>query len=407
MSLRIYTGARGSQFVAPDHKGFGDMLADASVAADAPINSCNREKRAESLLRQIGKMSQAQLWDCSRHCTADCNGNCNPANPPGLSTHELRNDGAAYNWLPRGFRLRHWMQGIDVSRERVGAFIAEMAKRGHIVTQTYPGSPSEAQHVNFRREPRVNLWKVRPLKPGMRGGRAREVVALLRKIQEPGRRFPYLTGTSRLGSVLHYSEGRVDAVKRFQKDHHLTPDGVVGIRTITLMRGTARRPPSRLDADGVAFVIREEGEILHLYNDVNGFATFGIGHLVARQKWETLPPEVKRKYGTRDAKLPRAEALVFSRQLFDEDARRFERAVMKVPERWRNTPNRFAALFSVAFNFGEEVLTPGPPLTVLGKALDGKSVADVKSAWRELRDRNQPELKGRRDRELALFLGRP
>ena len=57
MGLRIYTGARGSQFVCDDDGGFGDTVAAISKRADAPITSCAREKAAEPFLRQLGKMS--------------------------------------------------------------------------------------------------------------------------------------------------------------------------------------------------------------------------------------------------------------------------------------------------------------------------------------------------------------
>jgi GH24 family phage-related lysozyme (muramidase) len=414
-------GARGSRFVCDETAGFGDAVAEVSRRADAPVNSCARETAAEPLLHQIGKMSQAELFACSQHCVASCNGNCNPANPPGFSTHERRNDGIAYSGIPRGGRLRYWQRGIDVDVSRVQAFIREMGQEGWLVTQTYPGSPREAQHVNFRRQPRISLWEFRPLEPGMRGRRVREVVRLLRRIQEPGKRVPYLTGTDKLPVRSFYTKNRAAAVKRFQHDHGMTVDGIVGVRTITVLRGTARRPPSRLDKVGVDFLVGFEGEVLHVYNDPAGHATFGVGHLLHRGPYTQADA---RKYGTREHPKPRADMLKLSRELLDEDAARFEKAVRRlVPVRWRKSHDRFNSLVSLAFNLGEEILTPGPPLTSFGQALQGKKVKPIADAFllyvhgRELLadvdpsalvlradEKVLPGLVRRRKAERALFL---
>jgi len=130
MALRIFTGARGRRFICDDDGGFGDLVAAISVRADAPINSCAREAAAEPFLRQLGLHSQKQLLDCAQEkrrtgrCPPQCGGNCRPANPPGQSTHERFNDGVAYLFWPRFFRLPVWGRGIDVQIDRVRAFFA-------------------------------------------------------------------------------------------------------------------------------------------------------------------------------------------------------------------------------------------------------------------------------------------
>jgi GH24 family phage-related lysozyme (muramidase) len=366
MGLRIYHGAGGSPFVCDDDGGFGDLIAQVSIEAKAPVNSCAREAEAEPLLKQIGKMSQRQLFACSQHCTANCRGNCNPANPPGFSTHERRNDGIAYKQEFRGAHLAVWKRGVDVRRDRVSAFIDAMSKRGYVVTQTYPGSPTESQHVNFRKAPKISLWRVRPLKSGDGGRRAREVARLLHSIQEPGKRTPYLqAGHKRLDGVT------VHAIQRFQRDHHITREaGTVGIHTIFALRGMARRPPSRLDNDGIAFLVKEEGEVLHVYNDPSGFATFGVGHLLHRSPFT---PADATKFGTFLKPKPHDQMLALSRRLLDDDVARFERAVLKfVPVEWRKSQDRFNAFVSIAFNLGEEILTPDAPLMDVGRALRRK-----------------------------------
>jgi hypothetical protein len=244
MSLSLFTGARGSRFVCDEDRGFGDLVATISQRADAPITSCAREAAAEPFLRQLGKMSQQQLYDCFRdfdrthRCPERCNGNCNPANPPGKSTHERRNDGVAYAWWIPFFKLPVWARGIDVQPDRVGAFCAEARREGFTVTLTYPGSPKEAQHLNFRKQPRVNLWKVRPLREGMRGPRVSLVVRMLWALIDPQTGRPYLDRHVRPRGKM--TPRVAAAVKAFQRDHHLEASGVVGIDTIRAL-GAARR----------------------------------------------------------------------------------------------------------------------------------------------------------------------
>ena len=245
MGLRIYTGARGSQFVCDDDGGFGDTVATISKRADAPITSCAREKAAEPFLRQLGKMSQQELFDCAqamartKHCPDSCHGNCNPANPPGKSTHERFNDGVAYAVWPVMFKLPPWGRGIDVQVDRVQAFCAEARKEGFTVTATYPGSPREAQHVNFRKQPKVSVWDVRPLREGSRGPRVSLVVRLLWQVVDPQTRKPYLD--PHIKPKGKFNAQVTSAVKAFQRDHHQKDDGVVGIHTIRALRAAARR----------------------------------------------------------------------------------------------------------------------------------------------------------------------
>jgi peptidoglycan hydrolase-like protein with peptidoglycan-binding domain len=245
LGLRIYTGARGSQFVCDDDGGFGDTVAAISKRADAPITSCAREKAAEPFLRQLGKMSQQELFDCAQakiktgRCPDSCHGNCNPANPPGRSTHERFNDGVAYVVWPAMFKLPVWGRGIDVQIDRVQAFCAEARREGFTVTATYPGSPKEAQHVNFRKQPKISLWDVRPLREGSRGPRVSLVVRLLWQAVDPQTGKPYLD--PHVKPKGKFNPQVTSAVKAFQRDHHQLDDGVVGIHTIRALRAAARQ----------------------------------------------------------------------------------------------------------------------------------------------------------------------
>jgi hypothetical protein len=249
MALKIYTGAGGRRFVCDSDGGFGDTVAAISVRADAPVTSCAREQAAEPFLRELGLHSQTQLWDCAqakirtRLCPPECGGNCNPANPPGKSTHERRNDGVAYGWWVPFFPLPAWARGIDVQRDRVAAFCAEARREGFTVTLTYPGAAAEAQHVNFRKRPKINLWSVRPLREGDSGTRVREVVRLLWGVEDPQTRKPYLD--PHVHPDGRYTQAVTRAVKAFQHDHHQPEDGAVGIDTIRALRAARRLQAQR------------------------------------------------------------------------------------------------------------------------------------------------------------------
>jgi hypothetical protein len=244
VGLRIYTGARGSRFVCDDDGGFGDTVAAISIRADAPVESCAREAAAEPFLRQLGKLSQKQLYDCAQakikthRCPDECHGNCNPANAPGQSTHERFNDGVAYRWWPTTFRLPVWARGIDVERDRVKAFCDEARREGFTVTLTYPGSPKEAQHVNFRKQPAVNLWQLRPLREGMSGPRVRLVVRLLWELVDPQTGHPYLD--PHIHPHGQFTSQVAAAVKAFQHDHHQPETATVDVHTIRALRAASR-----------------------------------------------------------------------------------------------------------------------------------------------------------------------
>ncbi len=244
MTLRIFTGARGSKFVCDDDGGFGDTVAAISQRADAPISSCAREQAAEPFLQQLGKMSQQQLYDCYQarlktgRCPDECHGNCRAANKPGKSTHERFNDGKAYTWWPPFFRLPVWARGIDVQIDRVAAFCDEARREGFTVALTYPGAADEVQHVNFRKQPKIDLWSIRPLREGMSGPRVRLVVRLLWAVRDPQTHRPYLDPHVHPNGK--FTPQVAAAVKAFQHDHHQPANAVVDIHTIRALRGARR-----------------------------------------------------------------------------------------------------------------------------------------------------------------------
>jgi hypothetical protein len=192
----------------------------------ASLNSCDRSTDAEPLLLKCGKHSQKELYQMF------CNHvpGANPANPPGHSTHERRNDGIAYPG-PTGEALEYWQVGMDWNNPPAAMEAAR--KRGWIATVTYPLSAHETQHVNFRKEPEAGVPNA---KPGSDGPAVHEITHVLATIRSPVNHQPYLPE-----AFSHYGDRVVDAVKRFQKDHHQKPDGVVGPHTATQLAVALRR----------------------------------------------------------------------------------------------------------------------------------------------------------------------
>jgi lysozyme len=112
--------------------------------------------RRPGVPERYGKKSQKTLFECAQkakamgRCPAEC-GECNPANEPGFSSHELHSDGAAFGSRPRGAKLPWWELGLDVGGHTEA--LAHLKALGYDVRQTYPGSPSEAHHINFSADP--------------------------------------------------------------------------------------------------------------------------------------------------------------------------------------------------------------------------------------------------------------
>lgn len=155
------------------------------------------------------------------------------ANPPGRSSHEERSDGVAYRG-PIGRWLFWWQCGIDIDDAHVDDFIREAAREGFTATITYPHSPVEYHHVNFRKQPVIpRPW--RPLKRGSSGPRVRYITRILSQVHSPSTGKPYLPYTYK-----RYTPAVEKAVRQFQVDHHQKPDGIYGIQTARQLAATWR-----------------------------------------------------------------------------------------------------------------------------------------------------------------------
>jgi hypothetical protein len=189
--------------------------------------SIYRGTDSRTLLEQCGKHDQKWLFE-----------NLPPgqANPPGASTHELFNDGVAYTW-PAHVKMSWWHCGIDVDDAHVQAACDAARARGWIVTITYPTSPVEHHHINFRKRPIINLFK--PLKLGSDGPRVKRLTQRLARLHPPPT--PGQTYMEWHGVTSHFTDHVEKAVKHFQSDHLLAPDGVVDSHTNAQLRVAWRR----------------------------------------------------------------------------------------------------------------------------------------------------------------------
>lgn len=215
----IYVSGNGHRFVA--NTKLGPIVALISEESGCQVTRCYAGADAEHLIHEVGLHTQAEVIELHARGVPGYG----PANPVWLSTHCEHNDGIAYRIWIRGKKLPWWACGIDVDPAHRAAFIATARRHGWIVTVTYPGSVGEAQHLNFRRMPRFNIWKASPLKHGMRSGRVRAVTRILCHIKDADGK-PYLTE-----AAWTMTPRVVAAVKHFQRTHHQRADGVVGLHT--------------------------------------------------------------------------------------------------------------------------------------------------------------------------------
>lgn len=131
---------------APVNQGLAAVLQDAR--AHGAFFTVVSGDRRRGVAERFGKKSQAALFNC---WVARVPG-CNPANPPGRSTHELRSDGVAYRG-PVGRKLSWWQLGLDISGAT--SLLATLDRLGYKVRRPYPDG-REAHHLNFTANPRAN-----------------------------------------------------------------------------------------------------------------------------------------------------------------------------------------------------------------------------------------------------------
>jgi hypothetical protein len=159
MNLRTFITIQGC----PVYRDIGAYIAVVINDAREAVNSINRSKEAEPILNRHGKHSQPQLFQLFEE------GKGAPANRPGTSSHELRNDGVIDPHKPVGAELEWWQQGFDVNDAGVAKVEAAAKKHGWELYRPYP-TGSEFHHLNFRVAPKrpkvgspmwARIWRIR------------------------------------------------------------------------------------------------------------------------------------------------------------------------------------------------------------------------------------------------------
>ena len=149
----------------------------------------------------------------------------------------------------------------------------------------------------------------------------------------------------------------------------------------------------RLSKKGRDFLIRQEGVRRYAYNDSEGHATFGVGHLLHRG---LVNDNDRRVWGTPSK--PKPMSLVY--ELLEGDVRKFERAVSESVGR-RLWQNRFDACVSLAFNIGTDGFRRS---TVARELRDRHRGFSLRAADAFLLWDNPSVLRPRRVWERRLFL---
>ncbi len=149
--------------------------------------------------------------------------------------------------------------------------------------------------------------------------------------------------------------------------------------------------PTAVSQKGLDFLVAQEGFIPWAYNDSQGHATFGVGHLLHHGP---VTAADRATWGTKASPKPRALVLRVLRQ---DLARRFEPAVRETVKRPLKA-HQFDALVSMAFNIGAGGFRGSTVVKRLNVG-DFHGAADAMMLWRR-----PPEIIPRRRREQQLFI---
>jgi len=159
--------------------------------------------------------------------------------------------------------------------------------------------------------------------------------------------------------------------------------------------------PTSLSAKGAEFIARQEGTVLHPYNDAAGHATIGVGHLLHKG-----PVTAADRYRWRNFTHAKAmELLRLDVKSANASVRTHVRA--KINQRQHD------ALVSFAFNVGtggfqsSDLLKtinryPGSPLGIISPLAKTKIRAQF-LRWTKAGGRSLPGLVRRRNEEARLF----
>jgi GH24 family phage-related lysozyme (muramidase) len=187
------------------------------------------------------------------------------------------------------------------------------------------------------------------------------------------------------------------ALERFPKNDPHVLQALAGYKVAKAARQRLDRQiaqvqrPTAVSAQGLDFLIAQEGFLPYAYNDSQNHATFGVGHLLHHGP-VTAADRVK--WGTKAKPKPRALVL---KVLREDLAKRFEPAVRESVKRPLKA-HQFDALVSMAFNIGTGGFR-GSTVVKRLNAGDFHGAADAMMLWRK-----PPEIIPRRRREQRLFI---
>jgi GH24 family phage-related lysozyme (muramidase) len=187
------------------------------------------------------------------------------------------------------------------------------------------------------------------------------------------------------------------ALERFPKNDPRVRDALAAYKTAKAARQrldaqiARRQKPTAMSPSGLDFLVAQEGFIPYAYNDSQGHATFGVGHLLHHGP---VTAADRAKWGTKANPKPRALVLKLLR---DDLAKRFEPAVREAVKRPLKA-HQFDALVSMAFNIGAGGFR-GSTVVKRLNAGDFHGAADAMMMWRK-----PPEIIPRRRREQRLFV---
>lgn len=153
----------------------------------------------------------------------------------------------------------------------------------------------------------------------------------------------------------------------------------------------------RTSKKGRRFIEREEGVILHAYNDPVGHCTAFVGHLIHHGPCTNAD---YKKYGRKVPTNPVARRLRLARarQVLAADLRSFEQSVRNVAGR-ALVQRKFDALVSLAFNIGRGAFESSTVARRVRQRHGNVGEAMLRWKWAG----GQPILLGRRQREVNLY----
>jgi lysozyme len=184
------------------------------------LNSCFRGVEARAILNAHGKHDQAYLYQGWLRRLPGFN----PANPPGSSPHECRSDGVSPPGFRRGARIPAVLVGQDWGPD---AWRVVAAYRAMGVPAYHPyASAFERQHVGIASVPKKMPGA---LEEGVRDRRVTLLKRALHVCVRPksgGKHYwPFPDRKP------NFTPALAQAIRDFQHDHGLKPDGIVGHMT--------------------------------------------------------------------------------------------------------------------------------------------------------------------------------